>query len=236
MYTLHIGNKNYSSWSLRPWILLRELEIPFTERLHVFGASFNARVDARSPTGRVPVLHDADRVVWDSLAIAEYLAERHPGVWPRDDDARAWARSGAAEVRSSYGALRTWCSMTCGTRMRLNETPEALRQDIARLESVWNEGLQRFGGPFLAGKGFGAVDAFFCPVAFRWQTYGFDLSPRAREYAERLLALPGMKEWYAAALAEPYRDTVHEQEIRGYATLLEDLRVSAAAGAAAELR
>jgi glutathione S-transferase len=230
MYTLHIGNKNYSSWSLRPWILMRELGIPFTERLHAFGPNFNARVEARSPSGRVPVLHDGERVVWDSLAIAEYLAEKHKGVWPEDAGERAWARSVAAEMHSSYPALRNYCSMTCGTRMRLKESPPELRQDIARLEAVWNEGLQRSGGPFLCGKSFGAVDAFFCPVAFRWQTYGFDLSPRARAYVQHLLALPGMKEWYGAALVEPHRDSVHEAEIRGYATLVEDLRKPVPAG------
>ena len=211
MYTLHIGNKNYSSWSLRPWILLRELGIPFAERQHVFGVTFNARVEAKSPSGRVPVLHDGERVVWDSLAIAEYLAERHEGVWPKDAGERAWARCVAAEMHSSFETLRTLCSMTCGTRMRLRQVTEALRRDIARLEAIWGEGLQRSGGPFLCGKSFGAVDAFFCPVAFRWQSYGFELSPRSREYLQRLLDLPGMKEWYAAALAEPWRDTAHEQ-------------------------
>jgi len=233
MHTLHIGNKNYSSWSLRPWILMRELGIPFQERLHRFGPQFNARVEAKSPSGRVPVLHDGDRVIWDSLAIAEYLAESHKGVWPQDAGARAWARSAAAEMHSGYATLRNLCSMSCGTRMRLKEFPAALREDIARLEGVWNEGLQRFGGPFLGGKSFTAVDAFFCPVAFRWQTYGFELSPKAREYVQRLLALPGMKEWYAAALAETFREDAHEAEVRGYATLVEDLRKPATAGAAA---
>jgi glutathione S-transferase len=233
MYTLHIGNKNYSSWSLRPWILMRELGLPFTERMHVFGAGFDRGGDARSPSGRVPVLHDGKRIVWDSLAIAEYLAERHPGVWPKDDDARAWARSAAAEMHSSYDALRTYCSMSVGTRMKLREIPDALRSDIARIDAAWRDGLERFGGPFLAGRAFGAVDAFFCPVAFRWQTYGFELSPAARAYAERLLALPGMKEWYAAGIAEPYRDAAHEEEVLGYATMVQDLRTSAKAGAPA---
>ena len=233
MYTLHIGNKNYSSWSLRPWILMRELGIPFQERLHIFGPKFNARVEAKSPSGRVPVLHDGERVIWDSLSIAEYLAEKHQGVWPVDAGERAWARSVAAEMHSSYAALRNYCSMSCGTRMRLKEFPQALREDIARLEAVWSEGLKRSGGPFLCGKSFGAVDAFFAPVAFRWQTYGFDLSPAARDYVQRLLALPGMKEWYASALAEPYREDAHEAEVRGYATLVQDLRSSAGASAPA---
>jgi glutathione S-transferase len=232
MYTLHIGNKNYSSWSLRPWILMRELGIAFTERMHVFGPAFNARVEAKSPSGRVPVLHDGARVVWDSLAIAEYLAERHGGVWPSDANARAWARSAAAEMHSGFTALRTYCSMSCGVRMRLKDAPDSFAQDIARLEALWADGLQRFGGPFLAGQAFGAVDAFFCPVAFRWQTYSFALSPRAREYAERLLGLPGMKEWYAAALAEPWRDAAHDADVVQHATVVQDLR-AAPAGAQA---
>jgi glutathione S-transferase len=227
MYILHIGNKNYSSWSLRPWILMRERGIAFTERLHVFGAGFNAREEAKSPSGRVPVLHDGDRVVWDSLAIAEYLAERHPGVWPKDDAARAWARSAAAEMHSSFGTLRNDCSMSCGVRMKLNAVSEALRQDIARLDALWADGLKRWGGPFLAGKEFSAVDAFFCPVAFRYQTYGFELSAPARDYAQRLLALPGMREWYAAALKEPWRDAAHEQEVLQHAKVTQDLRGAA---------
>src|SRR4051812_47345829 len=123
MYTLHIGNKNYSSWSLRPWVLLSELGIPFTEKLHVFGADFAARSIGRSPSGKVPVLHDGDTVVWDSLAIAEYVAERHPGVWPADAKARAWARSTAAEMHSGFATLRDICTMNCGVRIALASIP-----------------------------------------------------------------------------------------------------------------
>ena len=122
MYTLHIGNKNYSSWSLRPWVLLAELGIPFHERLHVFGPGFTAKSEGGSPTGKVPCLNDGDRIIWDSLAIAEYVAERRPGVWPKDDDARAWARSASAEMHSSFGALREICSMNCGVRIQLHST------------------------------------------------------------------------------------------------------------------
>ncbi len=224
MYTLHIGNKNYSSWSLRAWILMRERDIAFTERLHVFGSGFNAREEARSPAGKVPCLWDGERVVWDSLAIAEYLAERHPGVWPQDPGERAWARCAAAEMHSGFAALRSDCAMNCGVRMRLQAGSDALAHDIARVDALWREGLARSGGPFLCGAEFGAVDAFYCPVAFRWQTYGFPLSAPARAYAERLLALPGMRAWYEAALAEPYRDAEHEGEAPGRAELVEDLR------------
>jgi glutathione S-transferase len=177
MYTLHIGNKNYSSWSLRPWVLMSERGIPFREELHVFGDGFRG-AGGKSPSGKVPCLHDGKRIVWDSYAIAEYLAERHPGVWPADDDARAWARSAAAEMHSGFTALRGECSMNCGLRVRLNAPSDALRADLARIASLWGEGLERFGGPFLAGSTFTAVDAFYCPVAFRVQTYGLEL-PRA---------------------------------------------------------
>src|SRR3954468_6208452 len=110
MYTLHIGNKNYSSWSLRPWVLMSVLGIPFEERLHVFGPGFKAKSTIGSPSGKVPCLNDGPRIVWDSLAIAEYLAERHPGVWPEDADARAWGRCATAEMHSAFRALRSGCS------------------------------------------------------------------------------------------------------------------------------
>jgi glutathione S-transferase len=228
VYELFIANKNYSSWSLRPWILMRERQIPFTERLmplreDAAGASFRAV----SPTGKLPCLHDGGVVVWDSLAIAEYLAERHDGVWPRDPVARAWARCAAAEMHAGFSALRTRCTMSCGIRVRLNEQPAALVRDLERLAELWNEGLARFGGPFLAGDAFGAVDAFYAPIAFRVQTYGLALAGPAGAYAERLLALAGMREWYAAALAETWRDTADDTASLAAGTLLEDLRAGA---------
>jgi glutathione S-transferase len=224
MYTLHIGNKNYSSWSLRPWVLLKELHIAFNERLHVFGPGFKAKEGGHSPSGKVPVLHDGERVVWDTLAIAEYLAESHPGVWPADKDARAWARSASAEMHSSFSALRSECSMSCGIRVTLNKPSEALQRDVDRLAELWSEGLRRFGGPFLAGSTFSAVDAFFCPVAFRVQSYGIALPAESAAYVKRLLELPSMKQWYAEGLAEPYRDEPHEEEIRKAGVVTQDLR------------
>jgi glutathione S-transferase len=223
-YTLHIGNKNYSSWTLRPWILMTELGIAFHERQHVFGPTFAARAEAKSPAGNVPCLHDDQRVVWDSLAIAEYLAERHGGVWPTDADARAWARSASAEMHSGFAALREICSMNCGIRVKLHAKPEALVKDLARLAELWLDGLQRFGGPFLAGSKFTAVDAFFCPVAFRVQSYDVDLPAEAAAYAKRLLALAGMKRWYEAALAEPWRDPDHENDLPRFGTVVQDAR------------
>jgi len=231
MYTLYIGNKNYSSWSLRPWILMKELGIPFQERLVPFNMPGFEAFDSFSPSAKVPCLHDAGEKVWDSLAIAEYLHERHPGVWPADPKARAYARSAAAEMHSGFGSLRDLCSMNCGIRVQMKPATEGLRKDLDRLDVLWSEGLQRFGGPFLGGAKFTAVDAFFCPVAFRVQTYGLDLPTPAAQYVQRLLQLPAMKRWYDAGLAEPYRDEPHEEEIARSARITQDLRVSAKATA-----
>jgi glutathione S-transferase len=227
MYTLYIANKNYSSWSLRPWVLMRALGIPFEERLERFPDG-SSQPDFRrfSPTGKVPCLHDAGSVVWDSLAIAEYLAERHAGVWPADAAARAWARCAAAEMHSGFGDLRSRCSMSCGVRVALDGIPEDLAADLRRLEALWGEGLARFGGPFLAGSAFTAVDAFFAPVAFRVQTYALPLGETARGYVGRLLALSAMQEWYASALAERFRDVPHEAELATLGRLVADHRVA----------
>jgi glutathione S-transferase len=233
MYTLHIGNKNYSSWSLRPWALMSELGIPFEEVNHVFGAGFLRSIAGKSPTNRVPVLHHDGRQIWDSLAILEYLADRHAGVWPTDANARAWARCAAAEMHSSFQALRNTCGMNCGIRVKLHNVGEPLARDVARIAELWTEGLNRFGGPFLAGREFGGVDAFFCPVAFRVQSYGLELPEAAAAYARRLLATPSMKRWYDGALAEPWRDADHEAEIPHVGRIVQDLRAPARAVSAA---
>jgi len=225
MYDLYIANKNYSSWSLRPWILLRELHIPFNEHLLPFGHALSWDAYRKiSPSGLVPCLVDGGTVVWDSLSIAEYLAERHTAVWPADPIARAWARSAAAEMHSGFSELRSRCSMSCGVLIRLAHFSPALVRDVARLSALWGDGLQRFGGPFLAGSEFTAVDAFFAPVAFRIKSYSLALELPAAEYAARLLSLGGMQEWYAAALQETFRDQAHEQEILQVGEILEDLR------------
>lgn len=225
MYTLYIGNKNYSSWSLRPWVLMRELNIAFEEKLVPFqeGSSFES-FRAFSPTGKVPCLLDGGTVVWESLAITEYLAERHESVWPADPQARAWARCASTEMHAGFTALREQCTMNCGLRVRLDDLPEEVERDIARLIELWAEGRRRFGGPFLAGRSFTAADAFFAPVAFRVQTYDLPLDEDARSYVTRLLALPSMHEWYAEALAEPWRDSAHETFVKG--TILQDHRVA----------
>lgn len=225
MYTLHIANKNYSSWSLRPWLVLSAFNIPFEEIIHPFPE--NGVWDLYrtfSPSGKVPCLQDGDLVVWDSLAIIEYLAEQHPHLWPSDKPARAWARCAAAEMHSGFQTLRNNCGMSCGMRIQLQQITPALQKDISRIDELWNEGLVKFGGPFLAGEKFSAVDAFFAPVVFRAQTYQLPMSPSASNYMETILALPAMRAWYDAALLETWREPAHEQEVLDAGKLLADLR------------
>lgn len=226
---LHIANKNYSSWSLRPWVLMKTLGIPFEETVHPFPMGGGpAGFEAFSPSGKVPVLVDGERSVWDTLAIAEYLAEQHPAVWPSDPSARAWARSAAAEMHSGFGQLRNTCPMSCGVRVQLHQPlPTGLLNDLQRLQTLWTQGLQRFGGPFLAGQQFTAVDAFFCPVAFRVQTHGLPLSDMCAAYVQTLLALPAMRDWYASALTEPWIEPAHDAEVLAFGNLVQDLRMPA---------
>lgn len=227
MYRLHITNKNYSSWSLRPWALLTERGIPFEERLSPMIEGFSEAFRAFSPSGKVPCLIDDGAVVWDSMGITEYLAERHEGVWPSAPAARAWARCAAAEMHSGFGTLREICTMNIGIRVRLTEVSPALARDVARLEDLWREGLTRFGGPFLAGSAFTAVDAFFAPVAFRIQTYGVQLSAPSAAYVKLLLDLPAMRRWEAAALQETWREPAHEAEAKRSGEWTADLRAVA---------
>lgn len=231
MYDLFIANKNYSSWSLRPWVLMRQLGLPFQEHLQVFAEGPNwTAFRAFSPTGKVPCLVADGHTVWDSLAIAEYLAERHPGVWPEDAMARAWARCAAAEMHSGFGALRDVCSMNCGLRIDLHPASrEAIAADLARIDELWVQGLSRFGGPFLAGQAFTAVDAFYAPVVFRIQSYGLltALSADSIAYVQCLLGLPAMRQWYEAALNEPWREPGHEDACLKTGTLRSDLRAAA---------
>ncbi|GGX95507.1 glutathione S-transferase [Litchfieldella qijiaojingensis] len=225
MYRLHIANKNYSSWSLRSWVLMRELGILFEERLTPFETGPNSSPFREfSPTGLVPCLIDGDTAVWESLAIVEYLAERHDGVWPEDGAARAWARCASAEMHAGFIALRQRCAMNCGIRARLTDVPASLHGDLTRLDELWSDGIARFGGPFLAGPAFTAVDAFFAPVAFRIQSYDIELGELAMAYSDRLLELSAMQQWYREALREPWRDPAHEAEVSEFATLLEDRR------------
>jgi glutathione S-transferase len=203
-YTLFIGNKNYSSWSLRPWLVLRQGGIPFREELvSLQDDPGKAARLGRLPAGRVPVLADGEVLVWDSLAIAEYLAERHPGLWPADPVARAWARCITAEMHSGFQGLRQEMSMDVRARRPQRRRSEAVLRDIARLERIWSETRSRFGaqGDQLFGT-FTIADAFYAPVAFRFRTYGVTLAGAAGEYLAALLALPGMREWEEAGTTD----------------------------------
>jgi glutathione S-transferase len=226
MFTLHIANKNYSSWSLRPWVLMKVLDIPFKEQLSPFleHSSWDS-YRTFSPSGRVPCLHHGKTIVWESLAIVEYLAERHQGVWPQDSEARAWARCAAAEMHAEFSTLRNECPMNCGVRVKKHSISPALQHDLDRIDELWHEGLNRFRGPFLAGDAFCAVDAFFAPVAFRVQTFKLPLSAAALAYAQRLLNLEAMRNWNDAAVRETWRESTHDQEIFDAGVIIEDLRV-----------
>lgn len=226
MLTLHIANKNYSSWSLRPWVLMQALDISFVEKLSPFSeGSHWDEFREFSPNGLVPCLVDGDITVWDSLAIVEYLAEAHSHVWPRKKGARAWARSASAEMHSGFPALREMCSMNCGIRAKLHETPDNLQKDIDRIDELWMQGLERFGGPFLAGDGFTGVDAFYAPVVFRASAYDLPLSALSSQYVETILNAPAMQDWRTAALQENWREASHEEDVVRYAEVLEDLRL-----------
>jgi glutathione S-transferase len=224
-YTLITANRNYSSWSLRPWVLMTALGIPFIDRIEPFlQASNYAAFRSFSPTGQVPALIDGERTVWDSLGIILYLADRHADVWPRDEAARAWAQCAAAEMHSGFATLRTDCTMNVGVRVEPHLPSPALNKDIARLTELWEGGLARFGGPFLAGDAFTAVDAFYAPVAYRVRTYGLDVGPAGLAWVAHMLALPAMQAWEDDALAETWREDSHEAEIGAAGRIVEDYR------------
>lgn len=204
--TLYIGNRNYSSWSMRPWLLMRQLGIGFEERrLELFTDEFRREIARVSPAGRVPVLVADGFAVWDSLAIAEYLAEVHPqlGVWPSDLRARARARSVCAEMHSGFSALRQQMPMNIEARLPGFGWNLQVQADIDRIDAMWS-GLRAEHaalGPFLFGR-FGAADAFFAPVITRFDTYAVTLSPACEAYRQAMHALPAMHEWIAAAREE----------------------------------
>ena len=177
-----------------------------------------------SPTGKVPCLEANGVFIWDSLAICEYLAEQYPGCWPTDAIARAWARSASAEMHSGFQTLRSLCPMNCGIRVALEKIDEGLRADAERIDALWVEGLTNFGGPYLAGKEYGIVDAFFAPVIFRVQSYGLQLSQPAQSYVQRMLSLPSMQRWYAEALAETWRKPEYEQAASAHGKIVRDFR------------
>ena len=204
--TLIIGNKNYSSWSLRPWLLLKQAGIPFTEiRIPLYTPDTKTEILKYSPAGKVPVLQDGDIRVWESLAICEYLAEKVPrqNLWPKDTAARAHARTIASEMHAGFGALRQHMSMNCRKRLPgKGRTPEVLK-DIERICAIWNDSRKRFGGAgdFLFGE-FTVADAMYAPVALRFVTYAVDLDPVSAAYVHAITALPAMQQWLTEAVAE----------------------------------
>lgn len=223
-YTLITANRNYSSWSLRPWVLMKALGIPFEDRVEPFTRPVNYdEFRAFSPTGQVPVLIDGTRTVWDSLGIALYLAERHGGVWPQDEEARAFAFCAVAEMHGGFSALRNDCTMNVGVRVKPRPMRPALVRDIARVREIFEEGLARFGGPWLAGDNFTALDAFFAPVAFRIRTYGLDVG-KGQAWVDRVLAHPAMLQWEAEALEESWREEGHEAELAECGEIVADFR------------
>lgn len=226
MYTLITANRNYSSWSLRPWLLMKALEIAFEDRLEPFTRPVNwAEFRAFSPTGQVPALIDGDHVQWDSLGITLYLADRHEGVWPVDPVARAFAQAIVAEMHGGFSALRNQCTMNVGVRATLPAISPALARDVARIGEIFAEGLDRFGGPWLAGSAFTVADAFYAPVAFRIRTYGLDVGAGQR-WVDAVLAHPAMQEWEAAALAETWREESHEADLAACGAITADYRTA----------
>ena len=224
MYVLITANRNYSSWSLRPWVLMRALGIAFEDQIEPFTNPINYDAfRSFSPTGQVPALLDEGRTVYDSLGITLYLADRHEGVWPTDPDARAWAQCATAEMHSGFSALRGDCTMNVGVRVTPKPPSGALRLDVARIRELFAEGLSRFGGPFLAGDRFTAVDAFFAPVVFRIRTYGLDVGA-GQAWVDHMLAQPAMVEWERQALAESWREEGHEAELLAAGAITADYR------------
>ena len=218
MLQLYIGNKNYSSWSMRPWVLLRQAGIPFEEVLARFDSfdadsHFKAMIAGISPTGKVPVLVDGDLAIWDTLAIAEYLAETYPEkhLWPQDKTARARARSVCAEMHSGFTALRGACPMNIEAHLPevgalIWRDKPAVRADVQRLVDMWSGLLEQHGGPMLFGD-FSIADAFYAPVCMRLHSYGLPVPEHIQAYVQRVRALPGVKAWIDGALAEQdFRD------------------------------
>ena len=211
---LVIGNKNYSSWSMRPWLALRANDIHFDEvfiPLYTDDPADKDRILSFSLAGKVPTLVDGDVTVWDSLAIIEYLAEKFPEkkLWPKDPASRAHARSISAEMHSGFAALRNECGMNLHRPIRAVALSDDARANVARIQQIWSECHQRYGGPFLFGA-FSAADVYFAPVAVRLSRFGLPVSERAAAYRDALLAHPAVEDWVAEALRE--QDFIVEDE------------------------
>ena len=215
MIHLAIGNKLYSSWSLRAWILLKAFDIPFEETvIAMYKPDTKERMLAFGPTGKVPAIRDGEITVWESLSIMEYVAERFPdkAIWPADPAARAHARSAASEMHAGFTALRSSCPMNLTKRFAPRDRGEAVAADIARLETLWAEARTRFGdgGPFLYGA-FSAADAMYAPVVTRLDTYRLDVKPETRAYMDAVLSHPAFRAWMADAAREPWRLPHYEE-------------------------
>jgi glutathione S-transferase len=224
-YTLITANRNYSSWSLRPWFLMRALGIAFEDRIEPFTKPQNYdEFRAFSPTGQVPALIHDGQLVWDSMGITLYLADRHDGVWPNDPVARGWAQCAAAEMHSGFSALRNDCTMNVGVRVKPRPMSDSLKANVARIRELFEEGLSRFGGPWLAGETASAVDAFYAPVAWRIRTYGLDVG-KGQAWVDHIIAHPAMQDWEQQALAETWREEGHEEELRSCGEVTADYRV-----------
>ncbi len=226
MFKLYVGNKNYSSWSMRPWVLLKQAGIAFEEAMVRFDSfeadsAFKRALADLNPVGKVPVLVDDGFAVWDTLAIVEYVAERFPdrGIWPRDPKARARARSVCAEMHSGFSALRSHCPMNIEASLgavgeKVWRERDLVRADVQRIVSMWTSLLDQHGGPLLFGE-FSAADAYFAPVCMRLRTYALPVPQQVTHYLQRVCALPGVKAWIDDALAErefvafdePYRSS-----------------------------
>jgi glutathione S-transferase len=204
--TLILGNKNYSSWSLRPWIAMKVAGIAFEEVVvPLYEGDWKAQVAKYTPAGKVPVLIDGDTTVWESLAILEYLAEKFPQaeLWPKDVTARTHARIIAAEMHAGFAPLRQNCPMNMWLPPKPRPQSEVVMANVRRIDEIWRECLTRWRGPFLFGK-FGAADAMYAPVVARFYNYGLPVTELTRGYMDRLRALPAWQEWREAALKEPW--------------------------------
>jgi glutathione S-transferase len=206
--TLVFGNKNYSSWSFRPWIAMTAAGIPFTEQLiPLYGPGSRERILAYSPTGKVPILIDGETRVWESLAILEHLAETCPaaGLWPSDPQARAHARAVAAEMHAGFVPLRNHCPMNFWRPVMRRDLPADVAANVERIDQMWSDCRARFGrdGPFLFGQ-FSAADAMYAPVVSRFHTYDVAVGPAARAYMDAMMALPAWAQWKDAALKEEW--------------------------------
>jgi glutathione S-transferase len=217
MFDLYIGNKNYSSWSLRAWLLLKHFSIPFREHMvSVAGRDYNPVLKPLAGNARVPSLHEDGFQVWESIAIAEFLAERYPAMWPADARARARARSISAEMHAGFVPLRTAMPMNLKFKLKGKPASTEVQRDIDRVIEIWEEARTQFAtadGPYLFGA-FSVADAMFAPLVWRLHIYNFALPPLAASYRDTMLAHPAMREWYADALLEseahPHYDRLAE--------------------------